>query len=117
MGQEGRAVQRSRAAGRAREFTSMRPEIVLAADADHPARAAFVRGALARLTCAGAAFALLFCILLWALPAAVVSAWMRQAPLAVMLVAASLGAAWAARWWAETERGCPLVVLGLHAAV
>jgi hypothetical protein len=95
----------------------MRRETVLAAEADPGARAAFVRGALGRLARAGLAFAVLLGVLLCVLPVAVVNAWMRQAPLAVALAAASLGAAWAARWWAETERGRPLFVLGLHAAI
>jgi hypothetical protein len=89
---------------------------VLVIDAEPEVRVAFVRQTAARLACAGAAFAVLLGVLLWLLPAGTASAWMRREPLAVVLAAASLAAAWAARWWAETERGRPLLVLILHAA-
>lgn len=95
----------------------MRSETVLVVDAPPAVRAAFVRQTATRLACAAVAFAVSLSLLLILLPSGVVVGWMRAAPLAVVLPAVSLTAAWAARWWAETERGRPLAVLGLHAVL
>jgi hypothetical protein len=90
---------------------------VLVVDAPPEVRAAFARRTAVRLACAAAAFGVPLAALLWLLPVEAVLVWMRGEPLAVVLAAASLGAARAARWWAETDRRRPLLALNLHALV
>lgn len=92
----------------------MRPDTVLVLEAPANVQATFVRGTAARLAAAALIFAVLLAGLACLLPVDLVVGWMRQWPLAVVLPAASLSAAWAARWWAETERRRPLLVLALH---
>src|SRR5262245_32660070 len=105
-----------RKAGGAKEASLVRVETVLVVDGTPDVRVTFIRQTAARLASAGAVFAVLLGVQLWLLPVDAVSAWMRQAPLAVVLAAASLGAARLARWWAETEREGQHVALALHSA-
>ena len=74
---------------------------VLVADAGPLVRAAFLRAMLRHLGFAGIGFAVLMAVALTILSPIDVAAWMRQTPIGLALVAISLGAARAARWWAE----------------
>jgi FtsH-binding integral membrane protein len=90
--------------------------VLTAAESPPDERAAFLRRTAARLACAAVAFLAVECVALFVLKAEVIRAWMCDSPLALLLLVASLVAAWLARDWTETEHPHPLTVLVLHTA-
>jgi FtsH-binding integral membrane protein len=89
---------------------------VLARDAEPAIRAAFLRRTLGQLAGAAGGFVGTAAVVALLLPSDAVRASLRDTPLAVVLVVASLGAAWLARYLADVDAPRPVVALGLHAA-